>query len=696
MGWRVTLVGLAASLLQACLITDPVDFPRARGHAAGGSCLCAFCWDEEFCGQAGGGPPFIPRPAGGCPEDFPAESLPTNRATELFELEGDFFCISPTERSLEGDDIFCPAEDRRVEREHIAPCIDVPRCARVDDDLYGDCTEHPPEDEPTCEGSHEQVRPLVCTEPGESHDLSVVASVDKLIDACSPFGRDIPDGPEPSRFCFLSCIDGALTGEIGPEGRTEECDPVFDPPGRTPFSIRVPLDPVESTGLVAVAVEGESDEDRFALEGELAVDIPRRCMPPIPEGEIEVCEASIPFLRLRSPGGFTLFDTDVTDIRAVNPVPLEDQVVSLPELSLISLDQGIHLFVRGHVEDAGVRGTTFSTGENLAAVLDWDARELTAFTVLQDDEDNPTSAIGLTLHGAIPSLPPTADAGPDQVLECAGPSGASALLSAAASTDPDGADDLASFSWSWRAEGRMREAGGEDLEIVVPYGTTHFAVAAADRAGSTDLDGVDLTVEDSMPPSIDGVDLATDCLWPPSHRMHLFRLGREIQASASDVCDGGSVAVRIIAVESNQPEDALGDGSTAPDVLFGSAALCIRGERTGTARTPREYTVWLEAEDLAGNVSQEPLVIRVPHDQRPDDRCETGDLALEVADDDPACVAELPEAGFMLGSPAEPARQGRPRPAGGCSVASHAADPVAGFAPLALALVVLGRRRRRR
>jgi len=46
----------------------------------------------------------------------------------------------------------------------------------------------------------------------------------------------------------------------------------------------------------------------------------------------------------------------------------------------------------------------------------------------------------------IPNLPPTANAGPDQTVECTSPSGANVMLDGSASSDPNG--DALTFTWT--------------------------------------------------------------------------------------------------------------------------------------------------------------------------------------------------------------------------------------------------------
>jgi hypothetical protein len=79
-------------------------------------------------------------------------------------------------------------------------------------------------------------------------------------------------------------------------------------------------------------------------------------------------------------------------------------------------------------------------------------------------------------------------------------------------------------------------------------------------------------------------------------------------------------------VRSSQPEDELGrgDGATQDDALFDAGAVCVRQERQGDDETGagRDYVVTLSSTDAAGNVSLREAILHVPHDQRPERRCD--------------------------------------------------------------------------
>jgi hypothetical protein len=86
-----------------------------------------------------------------------------------------------------------------------------------------------------------------------------------------------------------------------------------------------------------------------------------------------------------------------------------------------------------------------------------------------------------------------------------------------------------------------------------------------------------------------------------------------VAASVSDVCDTVAPVCQITSVGSNEPEDGLGDGDTAPDwEITGPVTVDLRAERSGTG-SGRIYTMTVECPDGAGNVASATTTVTVPH-----------------------------------------------------------------------------------
>ncbi len=118
-----------------------------------------------------------------------------------------------------------------------------------------------------------------------------------------------------------------------------------------------------------------------------------------------------------------------------------------------------------------------------------------------------------------------------------------------------------------------------------------------------------VTVQDTTPPIIANITATPNVLWPPNHKM----IPISVTASAVDTCDAEPVC-KISSVSSNEPEDGLGDGNTAPDwKVTGDLSLNLRAERSGKG-SGRIYTIAITCTDVCGNSSLPGnVVVNVPH-----------------------------------------------------------------------------------
>lgn len=123
-----------------------------------------------------------------------------------------------------------------------------------------------------------------------------------------------------------------------------------------------------------------------------------------------------------------------------------------------------------------------------------------------------------------------------------------------------------------------------------------------------------VTVQDSTSPEISPAS-SESILWPPNHELRPIT----ITANASD--NGGGVALTAT-VQSNEPQEDGGDGSTDQDwttpIIDDQAStidLSLRAERSDSG-SGRVYTITITATDLSGNASVATVEVRVPHDRR--------------------------------------------------------------------------------
>jgi hypothetical protein len=110
--------------------------------------------------------------------------------------------------------------------------------------------------------------------------------------------------------------------------------------------------------------------------------------------------------------------------------------------------------------------------------------------------------------------------------------------------------------------------------------------------------------------SVATVSATPSLLWPPNHKMRPVK----VRFTKSKNCNE-PLSCKITSVTSNEPENGLGDGDTAPDwVITGDLTVNLRAERSGTG-TGRVYTITLTCTDTLGTSSTGAVDVTVPHDK---------------------------------------------------------------------------------
>jgi predicted extracellular nuclease len=100
------------------------------------------------------------------------------------------------------------------------------------------------------------------------------------------------------------------------------------------------------------------------------------------------------------------------------------------------------------------------------------------------------------------------------------------------------------------------------------------------------------------------VSVSPDTLWPPNHK---YRAVVATPTASSDVVD-----VTLVSATSNEPDDGLGDGDTANDiVIVDDLTLKLRAERSGTG-TGRIYTMTWQATNGCGATVTATTTVTVP------------------------------------------------------------------------------------
>jgi len=199
--------------------------------------------------------------------------------------------------------------------------------------------------------------------------------------------------------------------------------------------------------------------------------------------------------------------------------------------------------------------------------------------------------------------PPVANAGPDQILECAGPGGTPATLNGSASTDPDGS----ALSYVWTNEAGSVVGTTAIAQVSVTMGMHTFTLTVTDAASLTSTATTHVTVQDTIAPTL-RVSLSPDNLWPPNHKL----VPITATVVLSDTCDANP-AVELVSITSSDPLDAddvqaLGGGP----VPFGTdvRAFQLSAEKS-PSQAVRIYTVTYAAKDASGNTTTATAQVQV-------------------------------------------------------------------------------------
>jgi hypothetical protein len=141
-------------------------------------------------------------------------------------------------------------------------------------------------------------------------------------------------------------------------------------------------------------------------------------------------------------------------------------------------------------------------------------------------------------------------------------------------------------------------------------GTRTVTTTARDDSGNTASCGANVTVADTVPPTIQ-VSVSPTTLWVPDHKL----VDITASVSVSDGCDPRAGFV-LTSITSSEPDNGTGDGDTPQDVqgaAFGSAdtRFRLRAERSalGVGRT---YTITYTAFDGSGNTTVAVVGVVVP------------------------------------------------------------------------------------
>jgi uncharacterized delta-60 repeat protein len=206
--------------------------------------------------------------------------------------------------------------------------------------------------------------------------------------------------------------------------------------------------------------------------------------------------------------------------------------------------------------------------------------------------------------------PPVANAGSYPAKQCTSHTGTLVSLDGSASYDPDG-EPIISYSWA----GPFGTATGVNPAVLLPLGSNNISLTVADASAPSMPALTQVTVVDTIPPTITSVSASPAKLWQPHHKL----VPVTVSVSASDVCSA-TTTCKIVSVKSNEPVNGKGDDDTAPDwKITGNLSVNLRAERSGSGNE-RIYTITVECKDASGNKSSKPVTVTVPHSRKTDRR----------------------------------------------------------------------------
>jgi len=204
---------------------------------------------------------------------------------------------------------------------------------------------------------------------------------------------------------------------------------------------------------------------------------------------------------------------------------------------------------------------------------------------------------------------PVAEAGPDQVVECAcnTQEGTKVTLDGTGSYD-EGGNPL---TFTWTGPFAESPANGATPTVTLEGGCPgEYVITLIVNNGIEDSEPNDvvITVVDTKPPEF-SLTVSPAVLWPPNHKMV------EITPSwtVSDECDS-SPDVSLVGIVANEGDDTIGDGHTSDDIQTGEdGSIYLRSERSGTS-SDRVYTITYQAVDDSGNTTVRSATVSIPHD----------------------------------------------------------------------------------
>jgi hypothetical protein len=148
------------------------------------------------------------------------------------------------------------------------------------------------------------------------------------------------------------------------------------------------------------------------------------------------------------------------------------------------------------------------------------------------------------------------------------------------------------FALSGAQTGSKVVSGSDAAVLISSEGTTTLTYFAVDNAGNQEAPKTITVRIDRTQPVISGLPAAGCTLWPPDHRLVTVA-----SVTVSDSRSGLAPGSLVVTGVSSEPENGLGDGDTAPDIVIVGGTVQLRAERAGTGpgestRSPPPRRTW--------------------------------------------------------------------------------------------------------
>jgi len=303
-------------------------------------------------------------------------------------------------------------------------------------------------------------------------------------------------------------------------------------------------------------------------------------------------------------GGFTNLTGPVTAAHIHGPAGVDGEAGPIHNF----VDAGHHLPAADPSQGGVILGSVML---DAAAVAELRAGQ---FYINLHTAANPGGELrGQLIEVSVDNVAPEIACPEPVTLECTSADGTPATLVATVS-DADG-DDL-EIAWLVNdAEVGSETVPGSDeptevsLDVTLGLGEHTVVLLVSDGTAEPVTCEFTVTVVDTTAPEIRRVAANPAALWPPNHKMRTVT----VRVVAEDAC--GGVTNRVVSVESNEPENGLGDGNTDEDwEIVDDLTVRLRAERGGIG-SGRIYTLTVESEDESGNVATATTTVKVAHDQ---------------------------------------------------------------------------------